>query len=94
MAAPAAMGRQIAPKTMGNAIFPPVPQIHKAGTQYTEAQIFWVAKHGIRRTGMFANGNWSKDKELWKIAAYLKRMNNLSPSVRAAIEQKAPAASP
>jgi hypothetical protein len=26
-----------------------------AGTEYTEARVFWVAKHGVRRSGMFAN---------------------------------------
>src|SRR5262249_45834189 len=42
----------------GDSLFPPIPQFAKVGTAYTEAQIFWVAKHGIRRTGMFANGKW------------------------------------
>jgi hypothetical protein len=29
-----------------------------AATEYTVAQVFWVAKHDVRRTGMFANGTW------------------------------------
>lgn len=32
---------------------PPPPPL--AVTEYTEAQVFWVAKHGIRMSGMFAN---------------------------------------
>jgi mono/diheme cytochrome c family protein len=35
---------------------PPAPQLPEVGTEYSEVQIFWVSKHGIRRTGMFANG--------------------------------------
>ena len=35
---------------------PAGPRLAQIGTTYSEAQIFWVAKHGIRRTGMFANG--------------------------------------
>lgn len=69
-------------------LFPPIPQLPKVGTDYTEAQIFWIAKHGIRRTGMFANGKWYPDKELWTVAAYIKRIKNLPPAVRVALDKK------
>ena len=72
----------------GDSLFPPVPQLAKTGTQYTEAQIFWIAKHGLRRTGMFANGKWNSDKELWTMAAYIKRIRELPPSVQAALAPK------
>jgi hypothetical protein len=55
------------------------------GTSYSEAQIFWVAKHGIRRSGMFANADPKDDESLWKAAAYIKRMNSLPPTVQAAV---------
>jgi thiosulfate dehydrogenase len=74
----------------GDSLFPPVPQLPKVGTDYTEAQIFWVAKHGIRRTGMFANGKWNSDKELWTMAAYIKRIRELPPTVQKALEPKKP----
>jgi thiosulfate dehydrogenase len=61
---------------------PAVPQFPTVGTEYTEAQMLWVAKHGIRRTGMFSNGLWDSDEELWRIAAYIKRMNNLPAHVQ------------
>ena len=67
---------------------PPVPQLPTEGTEYTEAQIFWVAKHGIRRTGMFSNGLWDSDQELWTLAAYIKRMNNLPQHVKEELEKK------
>ena len=63
-------------------MYPEAPQLPSVGTQYTEAQIFWVAKHGIRRTGMFANGAWDSDQELWTLAAYIKRINALSAHVK------------
>jgi cytochrome c553 len=61
---------------------PAVPQLPIVGTEYTEAQIFWVAKHGIRRTGMFSNGLWDSDQELWRLAAFIKRIKNLPPRVQ------------
>jgi mono/diheme cytochrome c family protein len=60
---------------------PPAPQLPTVGTSYTEAQIFWVAKHGIRRTGMFANGTWDSDDELWPIATFIKHITNLPRAV-------------
>jgi mono/diheme cytochrome c family protein len=73
------------PEENGDSLFPPIPQLYKFGPQYTESQIFWVAKHGIRRTGMFANGKWSSDKDLWTMAAYISRIKNLPPLVQKAL---------
>jgi hypothetical protein len=50
----------------------PLPlRLPDVGTEYSEAQIFWVAKHGVGRTGMFANGVWDSDQKLWTLAAYI-----------------------
>jgi len=68
---------------------PPVPQLPTVGTEYTESQVFWVAKHGIRRTGMFSNGLWDSDEELWALAGYIKRMNHLPPRVQEELSRPA-----
>jgi mono/diheme cytochrome c family protein len=60
---------------------PAPPQFPSIGTEYSEAQIFWVAKHGVRRSGMFANGVWEADDRIWTLAAYIKRIKNLPPKV-------------
>ena len=70
------------PDQTGDSLYPPIPQLPVAGTTYTEAQIFWVAKHGIRFSGMFANGKWDSDQKLWTVAAYIKRLKSLPPRVR------------
>jgi thiosulfate dehydrogenase len=68
---------------------PPAPQLSTAGTEYTESQVFWVAKHGIRRTGMFPNDFRDSDEELWALAAYVKRMNRLPQHVKDELEKTA-----
>lgn len=73
------------PEEISDSLFPPIPQLPKVGTEHTEAQIFWIAKHGIRRTGMFANGTWDSDQKLWSIAAFVKRMQSLPPGVKDAL---------
>lgn len=76
----------------GDSLYPPIPQFPKVGTEYTEAQIFWVAKHGVRRSGMFANGKWDSDQKLWTIATFIKRMNALPQPVLEVLAPKKAAA--
>jgi mono/diheme cytochrome c family protein len=78
------------PEEYAGVLFPPAPHLPSVGTEYTEAQVFWVAKHGVRRSGMFANGLWDSDDKLWKAAAFIKRIQSLPPGVLAALQQKAP----
>ena len=66
-------------------LYPAVRELPVVGTRYSEAQIFWIAKHGLRRSGMFANGVWASDEKLWTVAAYLKRMSSLPAAVQAAV---------
>jgi len=65
------------PDDSSDTLYPPAPQLPTTGTEYSEAQIFWVAKHGIRLSGMFANGKWYSDEKLWTMAAYIKRIKAL-----------------
>lgn len=58
------------------------PSLHAMATQFTESQIFWVAKHGIRWTGMPANDLQDSDEELWALAGYIKRTNRLPQHVK------------
>jgi len=69
--------------------YPEVPQLSLGGTQYSEAEVFWVAKHGIRRTGMFPQGPYYTNSELWSLSAFITRIKNLSPSVLYSIQQQA-----
>src|SRR4029077_17476843 len=81
-------GRPGKQRKFGTGLNPDAPQFATVGTQYTEAQILWVAKHGIRRTGMFSNGLWDSDQELWTMAAFIKRMNNLPRHVQEEVFKK------
>jgi mono/diheme cytochrome c family protein len=76
------------PEKYPGVLFPPAPHLPTAGTEYTEAQVFWVAKHGVRRSGMFANGLWDSDEKLWKTAAFIKRIQSLPPAVSSALEER------
>jgi mono/diheme cytochrome c family protein len=40
----------------------------------TDAQLFWITKHGLSFTGMPAFGDVFEDDELWAIVAYLRAL--------------------
>jgi len=67
----------------GQSFYPPAPQLPKGMAQYTESQLFWVIKHGIRNTGMPAWGGMLSDEEIWQIVDLLKNSQDLPPSVEA-----------
>jgi cytochrome c553 len=73
--------------TFGATFYPPAPQFFLIGTKYSEAQVFWVAKHGIRRTGMFPQGPYYTDAELWTLSAFIARSTVLPPNVIDGIQQ-------
>jgi mono/diheme cytochrome c family protein len=77
------------PSDFGATFYPPAPQLARDGTQYSESQIFWIAKHGIRRTGMSAQASSYSDQKLWLLAGFISRITNLPPRVQAGLEEKA-----
>jgi mono/diheme cytochrome c family protein len=68
--------------------FPPAPQLPHAGTQYSEPELYWIVKHGIRATGMSAYGPFYSEQQLWNLAAFLRQINNLPPETIATILKK------
>jgi mono/diheme cytochrome c family protein len=77
------------PSDFGITFYPPSPQLARDGTQYSEAQIFWIAKHGIRRTGMSAQASSYSDQKLWLLAGFVSHITSLPPRVQASLEEKA-----
>jgi mono/diheme cytochrome c family protein len=75
------------PSDFGATFYPPAPQFPRVGTKYSEAEVFWVAKHGIRRTGMAAQGSSYSDLQLWSLAAFISHLPNLPPPVLEGIQQ-------
>jgi mono/diheme cytochrome c family protein len=76
------------PSDFGATFYPPAPQFTEVGTKYSQAEIFWVAKHGIRRTGMSAQGFTYGDKDLWALATFISRVSNLPPQVITELHRK------
>jgi mono/diheme cytochrome c family protein len=57
---------------------PEPPDFGESAGEQTQAELFWVIKHGIRMTGMPAWGPTHSDTELWELAKFVERLPGLS----------------
>ncbi|HUG46759.1 MAG TPA: cytochrome c [Sphingomicrobium sp.] len=67
---------------------PQPPELSEAAAQWTPAQTFWIAKHGIKMTGMPAFGGRKSDQTLVNIAGFLDRMEGMTPEQYQALQQR------
>ncbi len=58
-------------------LLPRPPNLADATRFYTPAELFWIAKHGIRMTGMPAWGDHSDD-ELWAMIAFVEKLPGMT----------------
>jgi mono/diheme cytochrome c family protein len=68
--------------------YPPAPQLPRVGTQYSEPELYWIIKHGVRMTAMSAYGPFYSEQQLWDLAIFVRGLTNLQSSDLAAIQAK------
>ncbi len=59
-------------------LYPQPPDLAATSKRYTDAELFWIVKHGIKMTGM---PGWADhdDDELWATVAFLKMLPGMTP---------------
>ena len=62
---------------LAEGLYPRPPNLADAARRYTPAELFWIAKHGIRMTGMPAWGDHSDD-ELWGTVGLIAKLPQMS----------------
>ena len=70
------------PSPLANSFYPPPPQIILDPLDDPEWHIYYAVRTGVRYTGMAA---WSKaltEPEMWKVTAFLSRIEKLPPAVQ------------
>lgn len=80
------------PALLGSDFYPPAPHLVNDPPDDPGWHTFYIIKHGIRWTGMPAWSKHLKDDEIWKLTAFLSRLNNLPPAVQEKMPK--PAAAP
>jgi mono/diheme cytochrome c family protein len=77
-------------RPLTRAYYGPPPRFALSGTEYSEPELFWIVKHGVRRGGMPSSDPSYTDQQIWGLALFVKQMKNLSPTVVEGIQPKSP----
>lgn len=64
------------PSTLGASFYPPAPQLPGHSTIYSEAEAFWIVKHGIRNTAMPAWRHLLSDDDIRNVIAFVKQLES------------------
>jgi mono/diheme cytochrome c family protein len=63
--------------------YPRIPQFDSEPPQESEAQMFWIVKHGVRYSGMGAWNTLAADDDIWRVVTFVAHLKNLPPDVEA-----------
>ena len=63
---------------IAHGLYPQPPDLALTAQAYTDGELFWILKHGIKMTGMPAWTDHS-DKELWTTVAFVRKLPGMTP---------------
>jgi mono/diheme cytochrome c family protein len=75
-------GIDLQPSTLQKSFYPPAPSLIKNPLDDSEWHLFYVIHNGIRYTGMPAWDKTLSDTDIWKLTAFLTRIDKLPPAVQ------------
>lgn len=65
------------PTDVGRWMYPRSPDLGSPAVQeWSEAELFWIIKHGIRLTGMPGFGKIHSDEEIWHLVRYVRSLGS------------------
>jgi mono/diheme cytochrome c family protein len=70
------------PSPLEKSFYPPVPQLILDPLDDPEWHIYYAVRTGIRYTGMPAWNKALSDQDIWKVTAFISRIEKLSPGVQ------------
>lgn len=70
------------PSPLEHSLYPPPPQVVLDPMDDPEWHIYYAIRTGVRYTGMPAWGKVLSDQDIWKVTAFLSRVDKLPPAVQ------------
>jgi mono/diheme cytochrome c family protein len=70
------------PSALGKSFYPPPPSLILHPPDDPEWRVFYVIRTGVRYTGMPAWDKTLTEPDLWKLTAFLTRVDKLPPAVQ------------
>ena len=72
-------GPSIPRSEIGEGLNPPPPRLVRAALDWSDAELYWIIKNGVKMTGMPAFGPTHSENELWAIVAFVKHLPTMQP---------------
>ena len=47
-------------------------------SRWSDAELYWIVKHGIKDTGMIALGPTHQEQDLWAVSAFVRQLSQMS----------------
>lgn len=63
---------------IGEGMNPRPPRLSREGDEWSDQEIFWILKHGIKMAGMPGFGATHSDRQLWALTAVVRQLPELS----------------
>lgn len=74
---------------IGKGLNPQAPDLARSAQQWSNGELYWIVKNGVKMTGMPAFGFTHSDERLWAIVAFVKQLPRMTPEQYAQMEKAA-----
>jgi mono/diheme cytochrome c family protein len=63
-------------------IYPAAPDLTQPEVvgAWSDEELFWILKHGVKDTGMMALGPTHQDKDIWAVSAFVRQLPTMTPA--------------
>ncbi len=75
------------PVDFGQGLYPEPPFLADTVRSWTNGQLFWIIKNGIKASGMPTFGGTHKDEEIWTAVAFIQKLPGMTPEQYTAMEK-------
>lgn len=72
-------GVDVEPAEWSRGMSPRPPHLVERASRWTQAEVLWIARHGIKYTGMPSFGGTHDEETLWNVAGFVKRLPAMTP---------------
>ncbi|MGC2423295.1 MAG: cytochrome c [Nitrospirota bacterium] len=69
-------------------MMPEPPDLSKSVKDMKAEEVFWIVKNGIKMTAMPSFGKSRNDNDIWELAAFVKKLPEISPEVYSQFKEK------
>ncbi|MFC6621494.1 c-type cytochrome [Novosphingobium panipatense] len=77
----------VPPSPVMHAATPHAPDLAGTAAEYTDRELFWIVRHGIKYTGMPAWPETGRDDEVRRMVSFVRQLPTMSPQQYRALTQ-------